>query len=174
MNIKTTTLAILFFCTIGAVQAAKATQFSSAYTDLSKDCEAVEADKDLQEGQDASFRCKGPGAYRLFIFFSANENILTVEKGASKQALAFQITIPDFEKAKIEWRLADGRPFAMIARSGSPAARNLQTLEVRGLKGFEKLEFSLNLKQVNNANQLARKHADAAYLTKMKNPQVSL
>jgi hypothetical protein len=157
-------LAILLLCLfLAPAHAAKPIKFSSAYTDLSKDCQ-FEDDSDLQEGTDAPLRCKGPGAYRLFIFFSASSNILTVEKGSSNETLDFQIEIPDFEKAKIEWRLADGVPFAVIARSGSPVGNSSKTLEARGLTGFENIEISLNPKKVSNTNQEVRKQVDAAYL----------
>jgi hypothetical protein len=148
--------------------AAKPIKFTSVYTDLSKDCQ-FEDDSDLQEGTDAPLRCKGPGAYGLYIFFSASSNILSVEKVKSNETLDFQIEIPDFERGKIEWRLADGVPFAVIARSGSPMGNSLKTLEARGLTGFEKIEISLSPKKVSNTNQEVRKQVDAAYL-KIKAP----
>ena len=46
--------------------------FSSAYTQLSKECKCAYSESELSEGQDNALLCKGFGKYQIFIYFSAS------------------------------------------------------------------------------------------------------
>jgi hypothetical protein len=83
---------------------------------------------------------------------------------------------------KIEWRIAGGKPFAVILRV-SNYKKNMnnneenqfqqkyktgETLLVKGLKGFEQINFKIKINAVSNANAKARKMADMAYINNRK------
>ena len=80
---------------------------------------------------------------------------------------------------KVEWRLANGKPFAVITRftiftpDEMEAGKDLtndyskfpQILVVKGLTGFEQIDFEIDAK-TNDANKKARDLADANYRKK--------
>ncbi len=127
--------------------------YTSAYTDLARDCKWQYAEKDLQEGQDNALICKGNGVYELLIDFSAEDALLSVRKvGSSDYALSPSIKMADYKKGKIEWRLVNGQPFAIIVRAPLDAGK--PALAVRGLLGFEAINA------VVSNNKKAREAAD--------------
>src|SRR4051812_8158099 len=94
--------------------AGRAARFTSAYTDLNTQCRA--AVKKVGEGQDMPLRCKGYGGYTIYINFSAANAWLAAEK-AGKESVALTSTQLSYDREKgrkIEWRMANGRPFAVI------------------------------------------------------------
>ncbi|MGB9178589.1 MAG: hypothetical protein WCB68_05015 [Pyrinomonadaceae bacterium] len=156
---------------------ASAVNFSSVYTDLNRDCR--NALKSVGEGQDMPLRCKGYGGYKISIGFSAMASHLSVDSLDDKysNSLAMQQLNYDQEKGrKIEWRLADGKPFAVILRvskyndanAGTPEYFSEQNktgefLIVKGLKGYEKIDFEVDVKSGGNVNEKARQLADSNY-----------
>lgn len=79
----------------------------------------------------------------------------------------------DYSKTRLEWRLADGKPFAIIMRvpiHGKPKDGEYfgkvigQQLIVAGLAGYE-IDEKIDAK-VPNANIKARQLAEAAFLSK--------
>lgn len=78
-------------------------------------------------------------------------------------------------KIKVEWRTANGKPFAVILRVskyGDTDDENPyigkkigEELIVMGLKGFENIDFKVDSK-TPNANVKAREMADSNYKTK--------
>jgi hypothetical protein len=144
--------------------------FTSVYTDLSKDCKAAFDEKDIQEGQDMPLICRGFGGYQLTIGFSAMNSHLNVEHVSTKKnrqgsVLKADLSI-EFEKGKIEWRLADGKPFAIIARTMMRTDINVvepRTLAVKGLTGYEHINGDVSAK-LKDANAKARDIADNGYL----------
>jgi hypothetical protein len=88
--------------------------FTSEQTDLQKGCKRTAG----EEGGHVSTVCQGPGGYRIHYFDSAT----TLEFNAEDEAAEFQVRIAsealDYvsRNSKIEWRLADGKPFAVIMR----------------------------------------------------------
>lgn len=131
-------------------------RFSSVYTDLNKQCKA--AFKSVGEGQDMPLVCKGYGGYRINIGYSAMYANLTAETLDGKNSIPLTMAGIgyDMEKnRKIEWRLANGKPFAVILRVEDK-------LLVKGLRGYEKIDYDLDAK-TPNANQQARDMADKAY-----------
>src|SRR4051794_3786814 len=53
--------------------------FTSAYTDLNKDCEPAFKDEEIGEGQDMPLKCKGYGGYYISIGYSAWASHLAVQ-----------------------------------------------------------------------------------------------
>ncbi len=171
---------VFFFCLFlfaGGVYAQKsrstAPKFSSAYTNLDKDCKTVKG----RGGTDDASNCKGIGGYRIHVSASAAAVAITAETPDKKDliTLAIQDLIFDQTKIKVEWRTANGKPFAVImrvAKYGETNDENLyigkkngEELIVQGLKGFEDIDFKVDAK-TTNANVKARKLADDAYLEK--------
>lgn len=153
---------------------ASATKFSSAYTDLKKHCKA--AFKSVGEGQDMPLRCKGYGGYEIAIDYSAASSSLRVQPVGNKtdEAISLGMQPIDYSnKRKVEWRLADGKPFAVIYRVDKskseeptemwqPQNKTGEALMVKGLKGYEHINFEVDAKEAD-ANAKARAKADAAF-----------
>lgn len=136
--------------------------FASVYTDLAKDCRQAFADAELEEGQDNALRCKGSDGDSLFIYFSAEGSMLTVENARGDTIFDTPLTLSDYEHGKVEWRLADGHAFAIIVRikpKGAP-----ETLEIRGIDSHRKIHLSVPVAGRRDANIQARAEADKAYI----------
>jgi hypothetical protein len=164
-----------------AVQTAKnGVRFSSDYTTTAKDCKNDGPESD--NGSDTPLICKGSGRYKLAISYSAF--------GASLRAVAGEtdVSLGDVDFSwdqspgrKMEWRLANGKPFAAIYRVNTyrDVAANIENgkdpfaaanregsrVIVVGLKGFESLNSEFDGKDVK-ANSKARALADSAYAKK--------
>lgn len=152
----------------------RATKFTSAYTDLKKQCK--NAFKSEGEGHDMPLKCKGYGGYEIRIDYSAASSSLRVQPVGNKtdEAIALAMQPLDYsDKRKIEWRLADGKPFAVIYRvdkskSDDPTAmwqpqnKTGEALMVKGLKGYDHIDFEVDAKEPD-ANAKARAKADAAF-----------
>ncbi len=155
---------------------ARAPKFASAYTDLKTQCKPLGEPSD--RGDDTPLRCKGYGGYHVQIDFSAaSSHLIVMPAGGDTEAhisLAEQPLGYD-SKRKIEWRLADGKPFAVIlrvdkAREGldpaemwRPENKAGEFLLVKGLKGHERIDYQVDAK-TTDANKEARRMADRAYL----------
>ena len=155
-------------------------KFASSYTDLNSECKNAVKDEQLTEGQDVPLKCQGFGGYYLTINYSAFGSQASVEMERDEEysvALPMQPLGYDREKGrKIEWRTADDKPFAVIARvteyrddAGEDGDNPFQdkyktgeSLLVKGLKGFEHIDFTVNTKDAD-ANSKAREMADSAY-----------
>jgi hypothetical protein len=157
----------------GPAQAATqgATRFSSVYSALTK-CgsgmtkrEEREAEKN---GSDIPSRCKGFGGYSVDISYSACASNFRLMKGDESIPLGMQAV--NWKQKTIEWRLANGKPFAVIMRVYEYAGNDLcasagkvtkESLVVTGLKGFE-INETVDAR-TPNANLKARELADKAY-----------
>ncbi len=131
-------------------------KFTSVYTDLSKQCKA--AFKEVGEGQDMPLNCKGYGGYKISIGYSAMYAHVVAETLDGKNNIPLTTTQINYDMQKgrkIEWRLANGRPFAVILRVEDK-------LLVKGLRGYEKIDYDVDAK-TPNANQQARDLADKGY-----------
>src|SRR5580765_1063489 len=161
---------------------AQARRFSSLYTDLKRDCRsAVKLKKGEEYGSDEPLRCKGPGGYEIKIGYSASSSQFSINRIGNRDEDVVVSTMQPIEydlKRKVEWRLANGKPFAVIYRidltkgdSSDPIGmwskenKTGESLVVKGLKGFEHIDFEVDAK-TPNANQKAREMADAAYAKK--------
>lgn len=152
-----------------------APKFTSAYTDLKTQCKPIA--KGEPQGDDTPLRCAGQGGYEVRIDFSAASSHLGVQptdcECEERFALAQQPLNYD-SKRKLEWRLADGKPFAVILRVDKtkdgldpaemwrPENKTGESLLVKGLKGFERIDFEIDAK-TPDANAKAREMADSAY-----------
>lgn len=133
-------------------------KFSSVYTNLNKECKA--AFKSVGEGQDMPLNCKGYGGYRISIGYSAMYSHLVAETLDGKNSIPLATADINYDQEKgekIEWRLANGKPFAVILRVNDK-------LFVKGLRGYEKIDYDIDVKSTANPNQSARDMADKAYL----------
>lgn len=151
-------------------------KFSSVYTNLDKDCKTLGGG----EGQDEAFDCRGAGGYRIDITPSAAVLFIAAQTPDKQDSipLASQDMSFDQTKIKVEWRTANGKPFAVIMRVAKYAEpddenpyigkKTGEQLVVKGLKGFENIDFTVDAK-TPNANAKARELADKAYSDKPAN-----
>lgn len=155
--------------------AARAQKFSSAYTDLKTQCKP-DAEEEV-EGADTPLRCAGYGGYEISIGFSAASSHLRAERagGPSGEGVELATQALHYDaRRKIEWRMADGKPFALIFRVDKtkdgleatemwrPENKTGEALVVKGLKGYEHIDFEINAR-TPDANVKAREMADKAY-----------
>jgi hypothetical protein len=146
-------------------------RFSSAYSPLTK-CGSGMTRKEEREaerqGSDIPTRCKGYGGYDVYIYYSACASIFTLDKGEENIPLGMQALA--WKQKTVEWRLANGKPFAVIMRVYEYAGTDLCTTDgkitgssliVKGLKGYE-IDETVDAKSAN-PNAKARELADAAY-----------
>jgi len=115
-------------------------------------------------------RCKGFGGYDVFISYSACASSFSLVKGEENISLGMQAV--DWKQKTVEWRLANGKPFAIIMRVYDYAGTNEcamggkivgESLFVRGLKGFEHIDETVEVKGTPNPNVKARELADKGY-----------
>ncbi len=151
-------------------------QFSSVYTDLKAQCRPIAQGE--AQGDDTPLRCDGYGGYEVRIDFSAASSHLRVQlaDGESEDAITLAEQPLSYDaKRKIEWRLADGKPFAVIFRVDKPKDgldptemwrpenKAGESLRVKGLEGYGQIDFEVDAR-TPNANLKAREMADNAYL----------
>jgi hypothetical protein len=148
-------------------------KISSLYTNLDSDCRTIEG----HSGTDDASNCRGIGGYRIHIWYSAVTQMIAAEIPGTKEMINLATLGLDFDqrKVKVEWRMAGGKPFAIIlrvAKYGEPDQDNPYTgprigeeLIIIGLKGFEKIDFKVDAK-TPKANARARELADNAFLNK--------
>jgi hypothetical protein len=170
-----------FVFSLSVSDQAQALKFSSLYTDLKTECKAaMKLEKgENAEGQDMPLKCKGYGGYEVRIDYSAASSSLRVQPLGDKsvQAITLGMQPMDYDqKRKIEWRLANGKPFAVIYRivkskteqpeeMWRPENRGGEFLVIKGLKGSEQIDLELDA-TTPNANVKAREMADSAYAPK--------
>lgn len=155
------------------VSAQKTTKFTSSYTNLDgKACKFYEGG----DGQDGLTICRGPGKYQVRIYSSATMTHIVAElKGTDESYLLANVSLGfNQRKSNVEWRLANGLPFAAIFRSptygepdefGAPGKKTGEELHVIGLKGHENIEATIDAK-TPTANVKARETADGNYWKK--------
>ncbi len=158
-----------------AANALRPPQFSSVYTDLNTQCK--NAFKSVGEGQDMPLKCKGYGGYFIYIYYSAWASHIAINTSDNdgSPALASQHLSYSEEKGrKVEWRMANGKPFAVILRiskyresdgTDNPFDEKYKTGEallVKGLKG-QNIDFEVDVKSTPNPNEKARQLADSNY-----------
>ena len=167
----------VMFLLVSLCSAQSETRFSSVYTDLNTQCKQ-QGDPNTAGGNDLPLVCKGYGGYTVRISFSAWAAYLSAEKGQNISVSLAQTELDyDGQKGrKLEWRLANGVPFAVILRVNTyrtppdgenPFQDKLRTgavLRVVGLAGFERISGEVNIRQTN-ANAQARFDTSAPEIT---------
>lgn len=161
---------------IGAAYAHRSTPqrkplFSSRYTTLTN-CGSGLSKKEEREaektGSDIPSKCRGLGGYDVYISYSACASQFSLTRGEEDISLGMQPV--NWKQKQVEWRLADGKPFAVIIRmydygddlcNGDHKLKG-ESLMVQGLKGFEQIEGSIDAR-APNANLKARELADKGY-----------
>jgi len=159
----------------------QAAKFSSLYTDLKTECKAAVKLKkgEALQGDDMPLRCKGYGGYEIRIDYSAASSNLRIQPLGNKSDQSIQLGMQPLDydqKRKVEWRLANGKPFAVIYRvvkskteqpeeRWRPENRFGEFLVIKGLKGYEQIDLELDA-ATPNANVKAREMADSAYAQK--------
>ena len=155
------------------------TQFSSSYTSLTNCGSGLTKaeEKEAEEhGTDLPSRCKGLAGYDVNISYSACSADISVDKGEESIHLATQ---SGNWKQNVEWRLANGKPFAVIFRVYEYAGSDLcatdckiiaESLIVKGLNGYEHIDEEVKVKGALNLNLKARQLADAGYAKSRQKP----
>jgi hypothetical protein len=168
---------ILSLCSAPAFsQTSAAPKFSSAYTNFDKDCRDAVPESKVNPGTDIPGTCKGYGGYRVSLNFSAMATSISLERANNTDDSIplgmMSLTAPE-KGSKLEWRLANGKPFAVIFRmpkygepgeNSDPFANKIgEVLLVKGLKGYENIDFEVDVKTTPDPNQKARGMADSGY-----------
>jgi hypothetical protein len=169
-NVQKILVTLMLMLTMSGIgQQQPKSPFTSVYTNLNKDCQFLDA----AEGQDPVGTCKGYGGYQLRIYFSAMSAHLDAYRGENNISLNSGFRMPiDYDEQpgrKIEWRLHNGVPFAVIFRldqyqlgGDQSFTRTGTLLHIVGLIGFERLRQQINA-LTPKANLQAQALADAAY-----------
>ena len=171
-------VAFLGLLMVGNILAQKpaATKFTSVYTSLSKGCKVLKGG----DGQDDAALCKGAGNYQVRVYYSAASSHFNAEvKGTDDSVMLATLSVGfDESKTTLEWRLANGKPFAVIMRVpvyADPVGDEQyygkvigQELVVVGLVGFEQTVSGEVDAKTPNANVKAREIADKAYAAAAK------
>jgi hypothetical protein len=171
----------------GQKKAAGKTVFTSAYTSFARGCRVTNG----QNGSDGFSICRGPGRYQVRVYYSAATTQINAEIRGAEDNFPLATLSLSYEpgKSNIEWRMANGKPFAVILRVPTYEATppegeyfgkvNGGELIVKGLKGYGNIDASINTKR-SNANAEARAVADkgfseggdkAAKITDLQNPR---
>ena len=150
------------------------TRFSSFYTKNLKNCGSGWTKKEEREaenrGQDIPVECKGPGGYTLNIGYSCCAADFSVNRG--EQSVSLFTESLGWKQENAEWRLAGGKPFAIIIRYNTykfDEEKQLmgdadgEFLLVKGLTGYEQIDTKIDVRKTKNSNVEARKIADAGY-----------
>ncbi len=164
------TLTLAFVFTANA-QVAK---MSSVFTNMQTDCKA----ESKVEADEVPFICKAVGGYRVRIIPAGAwaESVEIVDKkGETVSSLGMVgYGYTAVKNRKIEWRMANGKPFAVIFRVNtydsekanddgeSPFLAKYKTGEkllIRGLTGYSQIDFEIDGKD-KTANVKAQKKAD--------------
>lgn len=148
-------------------------KFTSIYTNLQKDCKDKFTDSDGDH--DMPVICKGPGGYWIDVEYSACCEHMQVEGGNNFLLLFPEQRIVTVTKRRMEWRLANGKPFAVIFRIDKykgditlDPKKHSEVFIVKGLNGFEHIDFEVDPKKHSDPNIEARKLADQSYMQRSK------
>jgi hypothetical protein len=166
------TLFVLSFsiAAFGQKKAVRKTVFTSSYTSLGRGCQEF----DGADGSDGFSICRGPGRYQVRVYYSAAATHINAEIRGKDDNFPLASLALDFDqtKARVEWRMANGKPFAVIFRVptyADPTGEDQyfgkvigEALTVTGLKGFSNIDASVNAKRPR-ANAEARDVADKGY-----------
>lgn len=174
---KNLTFTILILLVAAFAANSQTTKMSSVYTTFTKDCKPTEKATD----QEVPFVCKAVGGFRarimpagawaeeIEIINAAGEVVLTL----GTQGYGYTSD----PKRVLEWRLANGKPFAVIFRVGEFDAdkaaesgdnpylakyKKGEKLLVRGLTGYTQIDFEVNARE-KNANVIAQSKADSNF-----------
>jgi hypothetical protein len=163
---------IILLTLAASASAQKPVRFSSVYTRLDgKGCHTIRG----EHGADDAQQCKGVGGYDVEIYYSAATMQIAAIRNRDEQGAGIATLNLDFDytKTRLEWRLANGKPFAVIMRApvydkpkkGEYFGKVIgQQLIVAGLVGFD-VDENIDAK-LSDANARAREAADRSFLAR--------
>lgn len=151
-------------------------KFSSVYTKLdSETCQPIrKPENDADEVPDI---CRGYKDYKIFVEEHGAMPRIYIGREISADMDAWDASVlPSFiandtgNGRTIEWRLADGEPFACIVRAEydkqfiNPDEKGAANeLVIKNLKGFAPINVVIDARKTARANEEAQKRADAGY-----------
>ena len=172
MTIKRTLIIIAILLIASILSSAQQpVKFTSVYTTLNgKGCKTLRGG----QGTDDATQCKGVGGYDVEVYYSAaTMQIGAIRRGDQIAPIATLDLGFDYSKSRLEWRLANGKPFAIIMRVplyADPKQGDYfgkvdgQRLIVVGLTGYD-ISETIDAK-LPDANTKAREAADRAFIAK--------
>lgn len=151
-------------------------KMASVYTDLKNDCRP-----ETKTSDEVPFICKAVGGYRVRII-PAGAWAETIEIVDAKKETVASLGIHGYAyslkgKRMLEWRMANGKPFAVIFRIDKFDSKDAlesgdnpyldkykigEALIVRGLPGYSQINFEVGAKE-KNANAKAQNLADSNF-----------
>ncbi len=171
--IKLFTLCLVSLVATPIIMGQGATTFSSRYSFLTN-CGSGLTRKEEREaekhGTDIPTKCRGLDGYAVNFSYSACSTGISLDRGDESISLGMQSA--DWKQKKLEWRMANGNPFAVILRVYDYAGSDIgstdgkitgETLIVKGLKVYEHIDETVNAIGNANANLKARELADAGF-----------
>lgn len=148
--------------TVGEEAGAELTGLASTYSDVDLEkCDLLSEER--EEGSSATWRCDGFGAVPLIV--KEGDGRIDVDVGVESDDFA---TIGAFNTIgkTAEWRLRDGKPFAVIFRyedaTEGAAGRTVLAVEKVGAAGSPGCRVGQVAGDTPDANQVARDMADSA------------
>jgi hypothetical protein len=170
IKISTACLSLLLLTFTAFAQQKTSTKFTSVYTNLNKDCKILRG----KNGTDDASVCKGGPGYQVRLYYSAASSHINAELKGTDESVSLATLSVGFDESKttLEWRLANGKPFAVILRVPEYSEETApgeyfgkvigQKLMVVGLSDYNKSNSSIDAK-IPDANAKAREIADAGY-----------
>lgn len=149
--------------------------YTSVYTDMEKDCEDAFPEDEAAPGSDIPARCKGPDGFSIYESYSALDNFRHVERNGEAVTANLEPEASCSHGSygrKMEWRLRNGKPFALIYRitcfkedsepgqERLPANRTGEYLVVQPLSKSAPFA-TLDALHKKDANERAHKRAEA-------------
>ncbi len=147
--------------------------YTSQYTDLRTQCQTP---RNQGGSGHISTYCRGVGGYQIHIFDTATTMEINVQSTDRQRSihLASQSLSFNRNNSRVEWRIRDGKPFAVIMRASKyqlgedgliryPEVKTGEYLVVKGLPGYEHINYEVDTRRERNANEKARQMADTGF-----------
>lgn len=154
---------------------ARQIRFSSAYTRLSPDvCRPI---ADRSQTEETPEICQGYKDYSVYVDYHGTATRIYIGREISDDPDSWETAdVPSFIANQagngqvIEWRLADGVPFACIVRAEMDKSLiepdqkgRINELVIKNLKGFAPINVTINAVKNRKSNADAQKAADAGF-----------
>ena len=163
------TLALLLL--LGSSAAVAEGKITSMFTSMDSDCKDAFDSSEAGEGSDIPQICKGPKKYSIYEYYGGDDSFRSIQRG--KEDLTGTLWPKSAcERGtygqKMEWRLRDGEPFALIYRitcygpdgDKTPKNRTGEYLVIQPLaKGQPAID--IDVLHTKKANEVAHAQADA-------------
>jgi hypothetical protein len=160
----------------------KGIKFSSTYTTLNAaNCNLLKSKNTLQA--EPPQICKGFEDYKVLISHQGVVTQLFIGRAQTNKIEDWDVSLlttfianSDTRSASyrqvIEWRLANGKPFAAIVRAQydrkivePEATGRINDIVAKNLNGFRTINVVVNASKTRNANQAVRRLTDSAFLS---------